>query len=48
MKHRATRGLVISLVCISALCVAVFSYLAVRMNRRGAEAIDQCHSSVAL
>ncbi len=44
MKHKTTRGLVVSLVCISALCVAVFSYLAVRMNRRGAEAIGEIGS----
>ncbi len=44
MKHHATRGLVISLVCISALCVAVFSYLAVLMNRRSAEAIGEIGS----
>ncbi len=39
MKHKATRGLVISLICISALCVAVFSFITVRMNRRSADAI---------
>ncbi len=44
MRHKATRGLVISLVCISALCVAVFSYLAVRMNRRGADAVGEIGS----
>ena len=44
MKHKTTRGLVISLLCISALCVAVFSYLAVRMNGRGAEAIGEIGS----
>ena len=44
MRHKATRGLVISLVCISTLCVVVFSYLTVRMNRRGAEAIGEIGS----
>ncbi len=41
MKNRTTRFLVISLACISILCVVVFSYLASRMNRRGAEAIGE-------
>ena len=44
MKHKATRGLVIGLIFISTLCVAVFSYLAVRMNRRGAGAIGEIGS----
>ncbi len=44
MKYRTTRSLMVSLVCISALCVAVFSYLTVRMNRRGAEAIGEIGS----
>ncbi len=44
MKHKATRGLIISLACISALCVAVFSYLGVAMNRRGADAIREIGS----
>ncbi len=41
MKKRTTRILVISLVCTCALCVAVFAYLAVHMNRRGAAAIRE-------
>ena len=44
MKHRATRNLVISLVCISMLCVAVFAYLAIIMNGRGADAIGEIGS----
>ncbi len=44
MKHKATRGLVISLALISALCVAVFSYLGVAMNRQGAQAIGEIGS----
>ncbi len=44
MKHRATRNLVISLVCISLLCIAVFSYLAFRMNGKGADAIGEIGS----
>ena len=44
MKHSATQNLIISLVCISMLCVAVFMYLAVRMNLRGAEAIGEIGS----
>ena len=44
MKHRATRNLVISLICISMLCVAVFFYLSVKMNGRSAEAIGEIGS----
>ena len=44
MKHRATRNLVISLICISMLCVAVFFYLSVKMNGRAAEAIGKIGS----
>ena len=44
MKHRATRNLVISLICISMLCVAVFFYLSVKMNGRAAEAIGEIGS----
>ena len=44
MKNRTARFLIVSLVCISLLCVLVFSYMAVRMNRRGAEAIGQLGS----
>ncbi len=44
MKRKTTHGLVISLVLISALCVLVFSYLAVRMNRQGAESIGEIGS----
>ncbi len=44
MKSRVTRGLVISLVLVSALCVMVFSYLALQMNRRGADAVGEIGS----
>lgn len=44
MKHRATRNLVISLICISMLCVAVFFYLSVKMNGRAADAIGEIGS----
>ncbi len=44
MKRKTTHGLVISLVLISALCVLVFSYLAVRMNQQGAESIGEIGS----
>ena len=44
MKHHVTRGLVISLICISALCVAVFSSFAVLLNRRSAQSIGEIGS----
>ncbi len=44
VKHKTTRGLIISFTLISALCVAVFSYFAVAMNRRGAESIGKIGS----
>ena len=44
MKNRATRGLTCSLVCISVLCILIFSYMAAQMSRRGAEAISDIGS----
>lgn len=44
MKNRATHGLILSLVCISVLCILVFSYMELQMNRRGAEAISDIGS----
>ncbi len=44
MKHKTTRSLIISLLCVSALCVGVFLFLAVQMNGRGAEAIGEIGS----
>ena len=41
MKNKTARFLVVSLVAISVLCVLVFSYLAVQMNKRGAKAIGE-------
>ena len=44
MKNKTTHVLLVSLVCISALCVLVFSYLTLRMNRKDAEAIGEIGS----
>ena len=44
MRNKTTRMLVINLVCISILCILVFSYLVMRMNRRGADAISEIGS----
>ncbi len=44
MKNKSTRGLVISLIIVSALCVLVFSFLAMRMNTEGADAIGDIGS----
>ncbi len=41
MKNKTARFLVISLVCVSILCVVVFSGLTFEMNRRGAKAIGE-------
>ena len=41
MKNKTARFLVVCLVLLSVLCVSVFSYLAMRMNRRSAEAIGE-------
>ncbi len=41
MKNKSPRFLIISLVCISLLCVLVFSVLALRTNRKGAEAVGE-------
>ena len=41
VKNKTTRFLIISIICISILCVIVFSYLTLRMNRRGAKAIEE-------
>ncbi len=44
MKNKSTRGLIISLIIVSALCVLVFSFLAMRMNTQGADAIGDIGS----
>ena len=41
MKNKTARFLVISLICVSILCVVVFSCLTFEMNRRGAKAIGE-------
>ena len=41
MKNRTTRFLVVSLAAVALLCVAVFSFLAVYMNKRSAETITE-------
>ncbi len=41
MKNRTVRFLIVSIVCISLLCVLVFSYMTWRMNKRGADVIGE-------
>ena len=41
MKNKTARVLIVCLVLLSLLCVGVFSCLAIRMNRRGAEVIGE-------
>ncbi len=41
MKDKTTRFLIISLAGVSILCILVFSFLAVRTNRKGAEAVGE-------
>ncbi len=44
MKNRTFRFLIVSIICIAVICVLDFSYLTLRMNRRGAEAIEELGS----
>ena len=41
MKNKTTRFLIVSIVCVSVLCVLDFSFLALGMNRMGAEAVGE-------
>ena len=41
MKNRTARFLIISVICISVLCILDFSFLVRRMNKRSAEAIGE-------
>ncbi len=41
MKNKVARFLLVSIVCIFALCVVVFSYMTYLMNKRGADAIGK-------
>lgn len=40
MKNKTTRFLVISILCVAVLCVFVFSFMTLRMSRRGSDAIS--------
>lgn len=40
MKNRITRLLIVSLVFISAVCVCIFSFLVLYMNKRNEETIN--------
>ncbi len=44
MKNKTARFLLVSIVCISVLCVAVFLFMAYVMNKRGADAIGKLGS----
>ena len=41
MKNKTTRFLIISLLAVSLLCTAVFSFLAIYMNRRSTDTINE-------
>lgn len=41
MKNKVTHFLMVSLVCLLSVCVAVFTFLMVFMNRKSAETIDE-------
>ena len=41
MKNKITHFLLISIACVFALCICVFSIMAVLMNRRGATAVGE-------